>query len=203
MKNIIAILCFLLVSSAFAQTDIVGSLTNRKTNEKLLVGVNHQSRELSFSLVKFGQEQIINKVRYAKLSDLNGINIKGSHYNMKILKTGTSTSGKIFSSLGRTVSDIVEWCTEGYDAEPFVCFFPVPGIAVAIPAVSVGMGTAGAVTFLASVLATPVDGAITLISSLTSKGANAKRKFSKAMKGKNVKMSDRSFNYLLDEVLKL
>ena len=190
-------LCFSL--SVFAQETEIGSLENRKTKETLRIMLDGETKELRFVLDTFGVTDEIAHLRYRSLSDVQGLELSTDIYSFKLIKATTSASKDVFGAIGPSLGTYFEFCN-GYDGNPFLCYFPVPSVVAVVPGVAGGLSVAGAVTFIAGVVMSPVDGAITGVSHLFSKKANARRKLKKAMQGKQKKMSDRSFKYLVQQL---
>lgn len=189
-------LCFSL--SLFAQETQIGSLQNRKTKETLKIMLDGETKELRFVLDTFGVQDEIAHLRYRSLSDVQGLELSTDVYSFKIISTTTNASGNVFRAIGSSLGAYFEWCND--ETDWMACAIPLPTAVVVVPGIAGGLSVAGAVTFIAGIVASPVDATITGVSHIFSKKANAKRKLKKAMQGKQKKMSDRSFKYLVQQL---
>lgn len=172
MKNILLLALILSFSTQAFAKGIFGSVTNRKTKQKLTTHL--EGHTLTFEIEsKSGEKRVYrsleldyinhigelhnrtNAPRLIKWSDL-GLEMTGDYLDfmsdsevVEAFVNGLRGTGEIFGNLWDKMDDIHYYCTSswGSNARKLICYLPIPGYPIAMVVTAAGYTVVGAGAF--------------------------------------------------------
>lgn len=203
MKLFILSVLFFTVLPRQSHAETRAEILNRKTSEIIRLVDDGEIIKVMYiaDSTKNQNGVVINRLELKQLTNGAYSMKSGRGLEMKIHRSLVRSSGRIGASMGETFSAIADECfTYEYDTGiPLLCLFPIPGFLVVFPAVGVGMGSATAATFLASLVVAPFEAIIEGSGKLLSrKKIKAKNAWNQALLGRTVTLKNNSFQKLLE-----